>query len=151
MYALGRNIDLPKSFIDLRHQITHDDEMPSLVVLRDFTKRALKWLYEDYWRYWRYLDDKAYIHDGIPRREDEDVKQQLEKVLGKHVLKCQKAFEKNDLHIAVEMNKKLSETASRAVTRICTRNCQGQVSLLQIVVDAYLKGGILIPTPNRYV
>ncbi|KAL6721816.1 rRNA-processing protein las1 [Lecanora helva] len=49
MYAKAQEIGLPALFVDLRHEATHGD-MPSLDSLRSATKRALKWLWDDYWR-----------------------------------------------------------------------------------------------------
>ncbi|MCJ1247360.1 Cytoplasmic glyoxalase II [Trapelia coarctata] len=49
MYDLGKGIGLPAAFIDLRHQIIHD-ALPSLIVLRQTTQRAVQWLYQHYWR-----------------------------------------------------------------------------------------------------
>ena len=143
MYAVGRHINLPKSFVDLRHQITHE-EMPSLTVLRDSTKRALRWLYIDYWEYWNNLCDTFYIVDGIPCREDGDVKQRLESVIHTHYSKCLKTFETEQPHRVAELNKTFSAIASRTITK----NCRGEIHLLQIVVDTYLKGGMLVPSSN---
>jgi len=49
MYDLGKDIGLPAAFIDLRHQIIHDN-LPGLVVLRQNAHRAVKWLYQHYWK-----------------------------------------------------------------------------------------------------
>lgn len=48
MYQVAKEIDLPASFVELRHQATHED-LPSLVVLRRATARALEWLWDYYW------------------------------------------------------------------------------------------------------
>lgn len=48
MYQVAKEIDLPASFVELRHQATHED-LPSLVVLRRATVRALEWLWDYYW------------------------------------------------------------------------------------------------------
>lgn len=50
MYQVAKEIDLPASFVELRHQATHED-LPSLVVLRRATTRALEWLWDYYWHY----------------------------------------------------------------------------------------------------
>lgn len=54
MYQVAKEIDLPASFVELRHQAIHED-LPSLVVLRRATARALEWLWDYYW-----------LHQGEP-------------------------------------------------------------------------------------
>ncbi|WBW73307.1 Las1 pre-rRNA processing protein [Schizosaccharomyces osmophilus] len=48
MAILAKSIDLPTSFVEIRHAITHED-LPSLPVLRQTAYRALAWLYDHYW------------------------------------------------------------------------------------------------------
>lgn len=48
MYVMAQQIGLPALFVDLRHESTHGD-MPSLTNLRGAAKRALRWLWDDYW------------------------------------------------------------------------------------------------------
>ena len=49
MYAKAQEIGLPALFVDLRHEATHGD-MPSLTNLRSAANRALRWLWDDYWK-----------------------------------------------------------------------------------------------------
>ena len=49
MYAKAQEIGLPTLFVDLRHDATHGD-MPSLTNLRSAANRALRWLWDDYWK-----------------------------------------------------------------------------------------------------
>ena len=49
MYAKAQQIGLPAVFVDLRHEATHGD-MPSLTNLRSAARRALQWLWDDYWK-----------------------------------------------------------------------------------------------------
>ncbi|KAF8246342.1 Las1-domain-containing protein, partial [Wilcoxina mikolae CBS 423.85] len=48
MHLLAKNLNLPASFVELRHAATHE-ALPSLVVLRTVALRALDWLWCDYW------------------------------------------------------------------------------------------------------
>lgn len=48
MYVIAREIGLPATFVDLRHETAHGD-IPSLVNLREATGRAMGWLWGDYW------------------------------------------------------------------------------------------------------
>lgn len=49
MYGVAKTIGLPASFVELRHQGTHEP-MPSLTQLRPAARRALAWIWEYYWK-----------------------------------------------------------------------------------------------------
>lgn len=49
MYSLAKTIGLPATFVELRHQATHE-QLPSLLKLRGAAKKALGWIWEFYWR-----------------------------------------------------------------------------------------------------
>lgn len=49
MYGVAKTIGLPASFVELRHQGTHEP-MPSLTQLRPAARRALDWIWEYYWK-----------------------------------------------------------------------------------------------------
>lgn len=49
MYSIAKNISLPATFVELRHQCTHE-ELPSLSMLRAAAKRSLQWIWEHYWQ-----------------------------------------------------------------------------------------------------
>lgn len=48
MYSIAKNIGLPATYVELRHQATHE-ELPSLPKLRTATQKALRWIWEYYW------------------------------------------------------------------------------------------------------
>lgn len=48
MHTLARNLNLPASFVEIRHAATHE-ALPSLAVLRNVAVRALDWLWTNYW------------------------------------------------------------------------------------------------------
>ena len=50
MYAKAKQIKLPASFVELRHEATHGD-LPSVVVFRRAAEKSLDWLWNDYWKY----------------------------------------------------------------------------------------------------
>ncbi|KAI4097264.1 MAG: hypothetical protein L6R37_006826 [Teloschistes peruensis] len=50
MYDKARELSLPSSLVELRHEAIHG-EMPSLVVLRQAAMKSFDWLKNDYWRY----------------------------------------------------------------------------------------------------
>jgi len=55
MYAVAKSVGLPATFVELRHQATHE-QLPSLTRLRDAAGKALDWIYE---YYWKHLDEAA--------------------------------------------------------------------------------------------
>ena len=48
MYSIAKTIGLPATFVELRHQATHE-ELPSVPKLRTATEKALSWIWEHYW------------------------------------------------------------------------------------------------------
>ncbi|KAL9096885.1 MAG: hypothetical protein Q9165_000849 [Trypethelium subeluteriae] len=49
MYSVAREIDMPASFVELRHEATHE-ELPSLGRLERNAKAGLDWLWNFYWK-----------------------------------------------------------------------------------------------------
>ncbi|KAB5563200.1 Las1-like protein [Coniochaeta sp. 2T2.1] len=50
MYAVAKSVGLPATFVELRHQATHE-QLPSLTRLRAAAEKALEWIWEYYWRH----------------------------------------------------------------------------------------------------
>lgn len=50
MYAVAKSVGLPATFVELRHQATHE-QLPSLTRLRAAAQSALDWIWEYYWRH----------------------------------------------------------------------------------------------------
>ncbi|TVY29455.1 Pre-rRNA-processing protein [Lachnellula hyalina] len=48
MYSIARTLSLPATYVELRHQATHE-ELPSLAKLRSASVKALRWIWEFYW------------------------------------------------------------------------------------------------------
>ncbi|KAK2047827.1 Las1-domain-containing protein [Colletotrichum somersetense] len=62
MYSVAKTIGLPATFVELRHQATHET-LPSLAKLRSAARKALVWIWEYYWQ-----------HLGPDEEEEEGVK-----------------------------------------------------------------------------
>ena len=60
MYGVAKSVGLPATFVELRHQATHE-QLPSLTRLRTAAKKGLEWIWEYYWKH-------------LPEVEDEDEK-----------------------------------------------------------------------------
>ena len=50
MYDKARELNLPASFVELRHEAIHG-ELPSVIVLRQVAQKALDWLQTNYWKH----------------------------------------------------------------------------------------------------
>src|SRR5258708_4004801 len=48
MYSIAKSIGLPATYVELRHQATHE-ELPSLPKLRTAAQKALRWIWDYYW------------------------------------------------------------------------------------------------------
>lgn len=57
MYDVAKSVGLPATFVELRHQATHE-QLPSLTRLRAAARKALAWIWEYYWRHLQ-VDDAA--------------------------------------------------------------------------------------------
>jgi hypothetical protein len=68
MYAVAKSVGLPATFVELRHQATHE-QLPSLTRLRAAAEKALDWIYE---YYWKHLDVEASSPAGRETTGTED-------------------------------------------------------------------------------
>ncbi|KAI3323062.1 Las1-domain-containing protein [Xylariaceae sp. AK1471] len=59
MYSIAKTIGLPATFVELRHQATHE-QLPSLSKLRSAASNALAWIWDFYWK------DLAPVNKGNP-------------------------------------------------------------------------------------
>jgi len=50
MYGVAKSVGLPATFVELRHQATHE-QLPSLIRLRSAARKALDWIWDYYWRH----------------------------------------------------------------------------------------------------
>ncbi|TKW55512.1 Pre-rRNA-processing protein las1 [Colletotrichum tanaceti] len=58
MYSVAKTIGLPATFVELRHQATHET-LPSLAKLRSAARKALVWIWEYYWQHLGSEDEVA--------------------------------------------------------------------------------------------
>jgi ribosomal biogenesis protein LAS1 len=57
MYSVAKTLGLPATYVELRHQATHE-ELPSLQKLRTASQKALLWIWDYYWVHLS-IDDEA--------------------------------------------------------------------------------------------
>ena len=65
MYAIAKSVGLPATFVELRHQVTHE-QLPSLTRLRATAKKALDWIWDYYWKHLTDTPEQQHSagHDG---------------------------------------------------------------------------------------
>ncbi|KAK3403578.1 Las1-like-domain-containing protein [Sordaria brevicollis] len=72
MYGVAKSVGLPATFVELRHQATHE-QLPSLTRLRTAAKKGLEWIWEYYWKHLPEVDDESQKRrDGEVIMLDED-------------------------------------------------------------------------------
>ncbi|KAI9718053.1 MAG: hypothetical protein M1812_004311 [Candelaria pacifica] len=71
MFQVATRIGLPKSFVELRHQATHE-ELPALLVLRQAADRSLRWLWH---YYWRTIDERTGSLDDVDGISEQELQQ----------------------------------------------------------------------------
>ncbi|KAM3482732.1 hypothetical protein MY5147_000078 [Beauveria neobassiana] len=83
MYSLAKTIGLPATFVELRHQATHE-QLPSLAKLRPAAHTALDWIWHYYWKQLDQASDAPAPQDPCKeailcylREEDENRRQTL--------------------------------------------------------------------------
>jgi ribosomal biogenesis protein LAS1 len=50
MYSIAKTIGLPATFVELRHQCTHE-QLPPLLKLRSAAQKSLVWIWHYYWKH----------------------------------------------------------------------------------------------------
>jgi ribosomal biogenesis protein LAS1 len=84
MYSIAKTIGLPATYVELRHQATHE-ELPSLSKLRSATQKALRWIWDYYWVHLTagasgINDYKAFLSNLIEEKNDR-ARWEMEKTL----------------------------------------------------------------------
>ena len=128
MYVKAKEIGIPASFVEIRHDATHGD-LPSLVILRKAAERSLLWLWNDYWKY---LDVRTGNLDDneIPAFKDgrEKFKEDIREVLRAYIEKCTRNNSTSNV-LAV------TETACLEVVRICKGGKSAVIELAAILLE----------------
>lgn len=141
MYAKAKQIGLPDSFVELRHEATHGD-LPSLIVFRRAAERSLNWLWKDYWRYLGVRSgnlDKDEIDDFKEGREK--LKEKLRSVLRNYNKACVNTVTTKDRK-DVAMPADLTDRACLELVKIC----KNERLVITELVKVLLEYEMLIPS-----
>lgn len=134
---IAKIVDLPLSFVELRHAATHE-QMPSLESLRSALEKALLWLYENFW-------------SELPDSREERwtlVKVTPEREIGNQIviwLKIYKRFRKRNLDVGLE-RKSLGdseEVSFWAAVDNLSNSCKSPAET-HLVVDALINQDFLV-------
>lgn len=74
MYSIAKTINLPATFVELRHQATHED-LPSLNKLRIAAQKAMQWIWDFYWKDLSATDEQIPKVQSTVGKDGEDEKQ----------------------------------------------------------------------------
>lgn len=129
MYEKAKELALPASFVELRHESIHG-ELPSLVVLRQAAERALDWLWNDYWRHLGdddlgELEVSSFNHRHNTRRDS------LRAILQTYLTAYREAVKVSDS----KLRSRLVETTALELLEACRTNAQASKELVHILVD----------------
>lgn len=84
MYSIAKSIGLPATYVELRHQATHE-ELPSLPKLRTATEKGLRWIWDYYWAQLPMVvpkeDDCLSIVRKLVEEEDQRARMRMESSL----------------------------------------------------------------------
>lgn len=86
MYSIAKTVGLPATYVELRHQATHE-ELPSLSKLRIATQKALRWIYDYYWIHLKedvstISESKTYVQKLV-REKDDSIRAKMEDFVSK--------------------------------------------------------------------
>lgn len=139
MNDVAKELDMPASFVELRHEATHGD-LPSLSRLQRNAVAALKWLWH---HYWATLDTEPSTNQS-----QEQIARDLEGQLREHL----KTYVSTRLE-EVRKNEDAQNTSaysSRDLALKITRLCQGKKESLQLLAKVLFEEKRMIPSQKTY-
>lgn len=132
MFNRAAMIGLPLSFVELRHEAAHR-ELPSLVLLRNYTNRALEWLWDYYWaRIDRGVSFSAAGENGSRVR----VKSLLQQF---------------SQQVQSDNSRKRVKSLATSVSQSLVSICKGDVEGAKVICRVLLEDGFLVPRNRQWV
>ncbi|AEO62637.1 uncharacterized protein THITE_2107044 [Thermothielavioides terrestris NRRL 8126] len=87
MYDVAKSVGLPATFVELRHQATHE-QLPSLTRLRGAAAKALAWIWDYYWQHLSEVDGASPGSGGAAAgqaKKEEEEEGELRALLGRYL------------------------------------------------------------------
>lgn len=141
MFDKAKQIGLPRSYVELRHEIVHEG-LPSIDRMRTAVQSALRWLREDYWLK---LLDKTIFEQNPLLHALVNLKGIFRTILKKHKAEALRASNKKSDGKAVLP--KWSDDACLELVRLC-KNEKAMITELAVV---FLECGLLVPQGRTWV
>ena len=144
MYNIGKDIGIPASFIELRHQAIHED-LPSLVVLRQAAERAIQWLYHNYWRHIDMPESSKALAEGQTiafKYDPADLENKLRHVVRTYLKDSIATTKKEVVEVATIRVRSIAIETGRELVRLC----RGHVDTQKVLVAVLLERKILVPS-----
>ncbi|KAF8438233.1 Las1-like-domain-containing protein [Terfezia claveryi] len=137
MHTLARNLNLPSSFVEIRHAATHEN-LPSLAVLRTAASRALGWLWSNYW-----------VWVGATPIDEVNPEVDVNLSRARLLLKQWRKLRRENPTREIKEGENVPESREAlAIIRDCVGMC-GTTEGLDGVVDAFLEEKALIPSGKK--
>lgn len=145
MYDMAAELDMPSSFVELRHEATHED-LPSLRRLQMATEQALQWLWH---HYWAKLD--ASLPAPPPENRDQaagpETRASLHRILRSFVSGRREEIKRDGPKSGVE-----ARSSGRAIEQIVALGAAKRPGLLRDeVISLLLAGRMIVPSDARWV
>ena len=141
MHTLAQSLNLPGSFVEIRHAATHE-ALPSVAVLRTAASRALEWLWTNYWA-WVGSDPNI----GIDGEDSKDFNLSRARLLLKQWRKLRREIPTREIKqgdLAPEARQ------ARAIMKDAALMCASPEGM-DSVIDAFLEEKGLIPSGKKYI
>ncbi|KAI8337152.1 Las1-like-domain-containing protein [Chlamydoabsidia padenii] len=130
LYVIAQEIGLPQYFVQLRHAATHE-ELPSLVVLRQASIQALRWLDNNYW--------SAQIREDALTTVNEESLKTMSELITEYKEK-RKAYLKKQ---TTDGNLSYMKYIKKLIPMLSSDILQ------ESIIDLLLKNGGLVPTAKK--
>lgn len=139
MFEVAREIDMPASFVELRHEATHED-LPSLQRLMRNTKSALEWLWQ---YYWAKLDEPSGSKKTVTARVFTlPTKEQLRSVLTTFSNKRRAEIKASSTDVS-------ATSASGVACLELVKLCRGSKEAINMLCSLLLEEKMLIPSGRK--
>lgn len=143
MVEMARLINMPASFVELRHEATHE-ELPSLQRLARNAKLGVEWLWQ---YYWFKLDPVPDLNTPAPRPQPKAVPMptytELREILRSFVTK-----RKAEIRSRVDLDQ-ISDTESSITLPEIVNRCMGRNEALTLLTAILLEERMLIPAKRN--
>lgn len=143
MYDMAAELDMPTSFVELRHEATHED-LPSLRRLQMAADQALEWLWQ---HYWAKLDAPAQTSQDTSTTTTPDARADLHRILRAYLNNRRSEIRTSGASTHSNASS-YSHDASRAIASLCQQDAAHAPGAL---VSLLLDDRLIVPSDYQYV